>query len=40
MSQQCQGRPVQKTACIDYDPAKLTMQDFKQAVEAAGYRVE
>lgn len=31
---------ARKTACIDYDPAKLTMQDFKRAVEAAGYRVE
>jgi copper chaperone CopZ len=30
----------QKTAYIAYDPAKLTVQDFKQAVEAAGYRVE
>jgi len=29
-----------KTACIDYDPAKLMVQDFKRAVQAAGYKVE
>ena len=29
-----------KTACIDYYPAKLTVQDFKRAVQAAGYKVE
>jgi copper chaperone CopZ len=29
-----------KTACIDYDPAKLTVHDFRRAVQAAGYKVE
>lgn len=29
-----------KAACIDYDPAKLTVQDFKRAGQAAGYQVE
>lgn len=28
------------TACIDYDPAKLMVQDFRRAVQAAGYKVE
>lgn len=30
----------QKTAYVEYDPAKLAEQDFKKAVEAAGYKVE
>jgi copper chaperone CopZ len=29
-----------KTAYIDYNPAKLTEQDFKRAVEMAGYKVD
>ena len=29
-----------KTAYVEYDPAKLAEQDFKKAVEAAGYKVE
>jgi hypothetical protein len=27
-----------KAACIDYDPAKLRMPDFRRAVQAAGYK--
>jgi copper ion binding protein len=30
---------AKKTAYIDYDPAKLTLQDLKKAVEGAGYNV-
>jgi copper ion binding protein len=30
---------AKKTAYIDYDPAKLTLQDLKKAVEGAGYKV-
>jgi copper chaperone CopZ len=29
-----------KTAYVDYDPAKITVQDFKKVVEAAGYKVD
>jgi copper chaperone CopZ len=29
-----------KVACIDYDPAKLKVEDFKRAVQTAGYKVE
>ncbi|MCK9442280.1 MAG: hypothetical protein M0Q13_12780 [Methanothrix sp.] len=25
---------------MDYYPAKLTVQDFKQAVDAAGHKIE
>jgi copper ion binding protein len=28
-----------KTAYVDYNPAKLTLQDLKKAVEGAGYKV-
>ncbi|RQW78895.1 MAG: heavy-metal-associated domain-containing protein [Methanothrix sp.] len=28
-----------KTAYVDYDRAKLSLQDLKEAVEGAGYRV-
>lgn len=28
-----------KTAYVDYDSAKLGLQDLKEAVEGAGYRV-
>jgi copper ion binding protein len=30
---------AKKTAYVDYDPAKLTLQDLKKAVEGAGYKV-
>ncbi|MCK9405496.1 MAG: cation transporter [Methanothrix sp.] len=30
----------QKTACVEYDSAKLSEQDFRRAVEAVGYKVE
>lgn len=30
---------AKKTAYVDYDPAKLTLQDLKKAVESAGYKV-
>lgn len=30
---------AKKTAYVDYDPAKLTLQDLKAAVERAGYKV-
>jgi len=30
----------QKTAYVEYDSAKLSEQDFRRAVEAAGYKIE
>jgi len=30
---------ARKIAYVDYDPAKLTLQDLKKAVERAGYKV-
>jgi copper ion binding protein len=30
---------AKKTAYVDYDPVKLTLQDLKKAVESAGYKV-
>jgi copper ion binding protein len=30
---------AKKIAYVDYDPAKLTLQDLKKAVEGAGYKV-
>lgn len=30
---------AKKTAYVDYDTAKLTLQDLKNAVEASGYKV-
>jgi len=31
---------AKKTAYVEYDSAKLTVQDFKRAVEAAGYKID
>ncbi|HPS91451.1 MAG TPA: heavy metal-associated domain-containing protein [Methanothrix sp.] len=30
---------AKKTAYVDYDPEKLTLQDLKNAVERSGYKV-
>jgi copper ion binding protein len=30
---------AKKTAYVDYDSTKVTMQDLKKAVEGAGYKV-
>ncbi len=31
---------AKKTAYVDYDPSKLTLQDLKMAVKGAGYRAD
>ncbi|OPY55229.1 MAG: putative copper-exporting P-type ATPase A [Methanosaeta sp. PtaU1.Bin112] len=30
---------AKKTAYVDYDPEKITLQDLKNAVEKSGYKV-